>query len=74
MSQGQRVGGGSDTNFEEVLQPFLENIKEVGDEVFFQLPSTGKIYKLGMHADGQEGDLDDLKHNFEAQEEEENYK
>jgi hypothetical protein len=48
------------------LQPFLENIHEVGDEVYFMC--NGKIYKIAMHADEmQEGDLDDLKQNLEAQ-------
>ena len=55
-----------ENNLEEALQPFLENIHEVGDEVYFMC--NGKIYKIAMHADEmQEGDLDDLKQNLEAQ-------
>ncbi len=34
---------------EDVLQPFLENIHEVGDEVYFIC--NNKIYKIAMHAE-----------------------
>ena len=48
------------------MQPFLDNIHEVGDEVYFMC--NNKIYKLAMHADDLQnlGDLDELKQNIEA--------
>ncbi len=56
-------------NIELVLKPFLDQINDFGDEIYFQLPSSGRIYKFSMHADDlQQVDLDDLKQNFEAQE------
>ena len=43
-----------------MLQPYLDNIQEVGDEVYFMC--RGKIYKLSLpNEDIQEADFEDLK-------------
>ena len=50
---------------EEFMQPYLEGIKEEGDEVYFQIASTGKIYKIVMHTGDDQQDLEELQQNFQ---------